>query len=37
MSEEMAEGIRWYGSLETFSEQLHAWIERGEVVPPPEG
>ena len=37
MSEEMAEGIRWHGSLETFADQLHAWIERGEVIPPPEG
>jgi len=36
ISEEMADGIRWHGSLETFAEQLSAWIERGEVVPPPE-
>jgi len=24
------------GSLETFRPQLQAWIERGEVIPPPE-
>jgi hypothetical protein len=36
ISDEMAEGIAWHGSLETFDEQLHAWIERGEVIPPPE-
>ena len=36
ISEEMADGIRWHGSLETFAEQLSAWIERGEVVLPPE-
>jgi len=36
ISDEIAEGIEWHGSLETFDEQLHAWIERGEVVPPPE-
>jgi len=37
ISDEMAEGIVWHGSLETFQDQLHAWIERGEVIPPPEG
>ena len=26
-----------HGSLETFKDQLQAWIERGEVIPPPEG
>ena len=36
ISDEMAEGIEWHGSLETFDEQLHAWIDRGEVIPPPE-
>jgi hypothetical protein len=36
ISDEMAEGIEWHGSLETFDEQLHSWIERGEVIPPPE-
>ena len=36
ISDEMAEGIQWHGSLETFQEQLHAWIDRGEVIPPPE-
>jgi uncharacterized protein YndB with AHSA1/START domain len=36
ISDEMAEGIEWHGSLETFDDQLHAWIERGEVIPPPE-
>ena len=35
ISDEMAEGIQWHGSLETFKEQLAAWIERGEVIPPP--
>jgi hypothetical protein len=35
ISDEMAEGIEWHGSLETFKEQLTAWIDRGEVVPPP--
>ena len=35
ISDEMAQGIEWHGSLETFKEQLIAWIERGEVVPPP--
>lgn len=36
ISDEMAEGIRWHGSLETFQEQLTAWIDRGETIPPPE-
>jgi hypothetical protein len=35
ISDEMAEGIEWHGSLETFEQQLRAWIERGEVIPPP--
>ncbi len=35
ISDEMAQGIEWHGSLETFKEQLQAWIERGEVIPPP--
>ena len=30
------EGIQWHGSLDTFADQLHAWIDRGEVIPPPE-
>jgi uncharacterized protein YndB with AHSA1/START domain len=36
ISDEMAEGIQRHGSLETFKEQLQAWIERGETIPPPE-
>lgn len=36
ISDQIAKGIHWHGSLETFEEQLHAWIERGEVIPPPE-
>jgi hypothetical protein len=36
ISDEMAEGINSHGSLETFEPQLRAWIERGEVIPPPE-
>ena len=36
ISEEMAAGIEWHGSLETFEEQLRSWIERGEVIAPPE-
>jgi len=36
ISDEMAAGIQWHGSLETFDAQLHAWIERGEVIAPPE-
>jgi hypothetical protein len=36
ISDEMAEGIEWHGSLETFEQQLRAWIERGEVIPLPE-
>jgi hypothetical protein len=37
ISDEMAQGIEWHGSLDTFRAQLQAWIERGEVIPPPEG
>jgi hypothetical protein len=36
ISDEMAEGIEDHASLGTFEEQLHAWIERREVIPPPE-
>jgi hypothetical protein len=36
MSEEMAEGIEGHGSLQSFEAQLHSWIERDEVIPPPE-
>jgi hypothetical protein len=36
ISDEMAEGINAHASLESFEPQLHAWIERGEVIPPPE-
>jgi hypothetical protein len=36
ISDEMAEGIQWHGSLDTFKDQLTAWIERGEVIAPPE-
>jgi hypothetical protein len=36
LSDEMVKGIEWHGSLDTFDEQLHTWIERGEVIPPPE-
>ena len=36
ISDEMARGIEWHGSLETFEPQLRAWIERGEVIAPPE-
>ena len=36
ISDEMAEGINFHASLETFEAQLHAWIERGEVIPPPD-
>jgi uncharacterized protein YndB with AHSA1/START domain len=36
ISDEMAQGIEWHGSLDTFKAQLQAWIERGEVIPPPE-
>ena len=35
ISDEMAAGIEAHGSLLTFEEQLHAWIERGEVLAPP--
>jgi hypothetical protein len=35
ISDEMARGIEWHGSLATFEQQLQAWIERGEVIPPP--
>ena len=27
ISDEMAAGIQWHGSLETWEDQLHAWIE----------
>ena len=36
LSDELVKGIEWHGSLDTFDEQLHAWIERGEVIPPPD-
>jgi hypothetical protein len=36
ISDEMAEGINSHASLETFDAQLHSWIERGEVIPPPK-
>ena len=36
ISDEMAAGIQWHGSLATFEEQLRAWIERDEVIAPPE-
>ena len=36
ISDEMAEGIEDHASLGTFEEQLHAWIESGEGIPPPE-
>jgi hypothetical protein len=36
ISDEMAAGIEWHGSLSTFEEQIKAWIERGEVIAPPE-
>jgi hypothetical protein len=36
ISDEMAEGIEGHASLETFEPQLRSWIERGEVIPPPE-
>jgi hypothetical protein len=36
ISDEMAAGIQWHGSLSTFEEQLKSWIERGEVIAPPE-
>jgi uncharacterized protein YndB with AHSA1/START domain len=36
ISDEMAAGIEAHGSLATFEPQLRAWIERGEVIPPPE-
>ena len=36
MSEEMAGGIEGHGSLQSFESQLHSWIERDEVIPPPE-
>jgi len=35
ISDEMAEGIQFHGSLETFEEQLHSWIDQGEVIPAP--
>jgi hypothetical protein len=36
ISDEMADGIERHGSLETFEAQRRSWIERGEVIPPPE-
>lgn len=36
ISDEMVKGIEWHGSLDTFQAQLRAWIERGEVIPPPD-
>ena len=36
ISDEMAEGIEGHASLESFEPQLRSWIERGEVIPPPE-
>ena len=36
ISDEMAAGIEAHGSLATFEAQLRAWIERGEVIPPPD-
>ncbi len=36
ISDEMAAGIQWHGSLQTWDEQLHSWIERDEVIAPPE-
>ncbi|MBA3716657.1 MAG: SRPBCC domain-containing protein [Actinobacteria bacterium] len=36
ISDEMAAGIKWHGSLKTFEAQLRSWIERGEVTAPPE-
>jgi len=36
ISDEMAAGIEGHASLESFEPQLHAWIEQGEVIPPPE-
>jgi recombinational DNA repair protein RecT len=36
ISVEMAEGIEGHASLESFEPQLRSWIERGEVIPPPE-
>jgi hypothetical protein len=35
ISDEMAEGIQFHGSLETFEAQLHSWIDQGEVIPAP--
>jgi hypothetical protein len=35
ISDEMAAGIEWHGSLSTFEDQIRAWVERGEVVSPP--
>jgi hypothetical protein len=32
----MAERVNSHASLERFVPQLHAWIEPGEVIPPPE-
>ena len=36
ISDEMAEGIEGHASLESFEPQLRSWIERGEVIPPPQ-
>jgi uncharacterized protein YndB with AHSA1/START domain len=33
ISDEMAEGIHYHGSLTTFEPQLRSWIEEGEVTP----
>lgn len=33
LSDEMAEGIRYHGSLATFESQLRSWIEEGKVAP----
>ena len=36
ISDEMAEGINSHGSLESFSAQLHSWIEEAKTIPPPD-
>jgi hypothetical protein len=36
ISDAMASGIEAHGSLATFEAQLRSWIERGEVIPPPD-
>ena len=33
LSDEMVDGIRYHGSLETFEPQLRSWIEEGKVTP----